>query len=448
MTVFETRHLLDTLQEFPIPAKYWVGFSGGADSTALLQALHESRDRVGVPIHAIHFHHGLQQDADEWQQHCSAFCQERDIPLLSLRLEISRDGRRSLEEASRHARYRAVAEVIGERDMYLTAHQAEDQAETLFLNLMRGSGIEGLAGIPALRSLERGWVARPLLERQRAELEQFLQQRGIEWLTDPSNRDTAFDRNFVRHTVFPLLDQRWPGLLQRLARSARHARITANTMAAFIERQCGELIRDELKMPLPQLLELEPEMRGLIVRQWLRRHEIPMLPEARLKEFLQQLESASGAGSAEVRWDDWMMRCYRRQLWLHRRDPFPPLQPFAWNAGATVELGPGLGAIHLEGGPLDPPGGWTIRARRRGDRIRPQADGPSRKLKQFFQDAAIPPWLRVFVPVLDWDGEAVALGDWVIGQRLRTWLRENGLTYHWEPTHAVLIRVRNESQNG
>jgi tRNA(Ile)-lysidine synthase len=97
---------------------------------------------------------------------------------------------------------------------------------------------------------------------------------------------------------------------------------------------------------------------------------------------------------------------------------------------------------------LDPPGGWTVRARRRGDRIRPQADGPSRKLKQFFQDAAIPPWLRVFVPVLEWDGEAVALGDWVIGQRLRTWLRENGLTYHWEPTHAVLIRVRNESQNG
>ncbi len=173
--------------------------------------------------------------------------------------------------------------------MYLTAHHAEDQAETLFINLMRGSGVEGLAGIPALRTLDKGWVARPLLDQHRSDLDRYLETRSIEWLTDPSNEDTGFDRNYLRQALFPQLEKRWPGVVNRLSRTARNARITATAMAEFIENQSGDLIRDPSKMPLRKLLELEPEMQTLIVRQWLRRHEVPALPESRLKEFLDQL---------------------------------------------------------------------------------------------------------------------------------------------------------------
>ena len=143
-----------------------------------------------------------------------------------------------------------------------------------------------------------------------------------------------------------------------------------------------------------------------------------------------------------------MIRCYRTQLWLHRRNPVPPQQPCNWSGSATLELGAGSGSLRLEGGPAATHAPWVVRARRQGDRIRLQADGPSRKIKQFFQSACIPPWLRACVPVLEWDGEAVALGDWVIGHRLQGWLQENGLTYRWEPSHPVLIRLRDESQNG
>jgi tRNA(Ile)-lysidine synthase len=443
---FNSQHLLDSLSRLPPPGKYWIGFSGGADSTALLQAIHECRENLIAPIHAVHFHHGLQEDADAWQDHCRTFCVERDIPFLSKKLEIDFSGRSSPEEVARNFRYRAVAEILGNREMYLTAHHAEDQAETLFLNLMRGSGIEGLAGIPVLRNLANGWVARPLLDHTRPELEQFLQKRNITWLTDPSNEDTAFDRNYLRQELFPLLEQRWPGLRGRLFRTARNARISAGAMAMFIESQSGDLIRDRLKMPLQKLLELEPEMRTLILRQWLRRHEVPVLPEARLTEFLEQLAGSELTSQAEVQWEDWMIKHYQRDLWLHRREPFPACPTKKWKNGMKLEIGPDSGWLRLVGESTTIPASWKVRARQSGDRIRPLPDGPSRKLKQFFRSATIPPWLRPGIPVLEWDGEPVALGDWIMGHRLQNWLLENNLKYQWRPSDPVLGRVRSDCQ--
>jgi tRNA(Ile)-lysidine synthase len=443
---FDSPDLLDSLARLPNPKKYWVGFSGGADSTALLQAIHECRDRLDVPIHAVHFHHGLQQAADAWQEHCDAFCKARDIPLLSRKLEIDFSGRSSPEEEARNSRYRAVAEILGDAEMYLTAHHAEDQAETLFLNLMRGSGIEGLAGIPVLRNLENGWVARPLLDRSRPELERFLERRTIPWLNDPSNEDTSFDRNYLRQELFPVLEKRWPGLGKRLFRTARNARITAGAMAMFIESQSGDLIRDRLKMPLSKLLDLEPEMQTLILRQWLRRHEVPVLPEARLREFLDQLAGSRIDSRAEVQWEGWMIKRYQLDLWMHRRQPIQACPSKKWKQGRKLAIGPDSGSLRLLGEAVEVPPGWKARARQSGDRIRLLPDGPSYKLKQFFRSAMIPPWLRSGIPVLEWDGEPVALGDWVIGYRLQNWLLENGLKYQWRPSDPVLSRIRSDCQ--
>jgi tRNA(Ile)-lysidine synthase len=444
--VFDSQHLLRALARLPTPRRFWVGYSGGADSTALLQAMWELRDQLPAPFHAVHFHHGLQSEADDWQEHCRTFCLEKDIPFHSENLEIRPVGRSSLEEESRNCRYRAVAQILKDREMYLTAHHAEDQAETLFLNLMRGSGVEGLAGIPVLRNLEKGWVARPLLDCRRAHLEQFLTNRDVHWLTDPSNEDIGFDRNYLRQQLFPLLEKRWPGVIKRLSRTARNARITATAMALFIESQSGDLIRDKLKMPLQKLLELEPEMQTLIVRQWLRRHEVPALPEARLREFLEQVAGSELTNQAEVQWEDWMIKRYQRDLWLHRRKPFMTCPEVHWQTGMDLDIGPDSGRLSLKGGPVDLPGSWLVRARKGGDRIRMLPNGPSHKLKKLFQSSFIPPWLRPGIPVLVWDDEPVALGDWIIGHRLQAWLYENDLKLKWQPADPVLARLRMDCQ--
>ncbi len=438
--------LLSSLGRLPAPRKYWIGFSGGADSTALLQAMCECRDHLAAPVAAVHFHHGLQPEADAWQDHCRAFCRDRQLPFTATKLEVDPSGRCSTEEAARNSRYDAVAAMLGPQEMYLTGHQAEDQAETLFLNLMRGSGVEGLAGIPELRSLGSGWVARPLLTVRRRDLEAYLAQRDIRWLTDPSNEDTAFDRNYLRQDLFPRLEQRWPGLIRRLSRTARNARITAAAMATFIESQCGNLIGDPLKMPLTELLRLEPEMQSLILRQWLRRHEAPVLPEQRLLELLAQLAAGRPDTQPEARWAGWLVKRYRSDLWLHREESCAPCPARPWRDAMQLDLGRLSGKLRLRGPARHIPSGWQARARRPGDRIRPHRDAASRELKDLFQRAAIPPWLRSAVPVLEWDGEAVALGDWFVGHRLHEWLLANRLTYHWEALDPVLLRLRSDCQ--
>lgn len=443
---FGAATVLEGLRRLPSPRKYWVGFSGGADSTAMLQALYECRDELPAPIHALHFHHGLQQEASAWQEHCRDFCNQRDIPYQAERLVITPGGKTSLEEESRNCRYRAVAGILGEGEMYLTAHHAEDQAETLFLNLMRGSGIEGLAGIPPLRNLEHGWVGRPLLDCRREDLVAFLEERSIGWQEDPSNQDRTFDRNYLRQELFPLLEKRWPGITRRLTRTARNARISSSAMSMFIETQSGELLRDRMRMPVHKLLVLSNEMQTLILRQWLRRHEIPVLPESRLREFLSQLRESHGDTLPEVQWGDWMIKHYGHDLWMHRRKPFLACPETEWHNGMELDLGPDSGTMKLHGEPSDIPPGWVVGSRRAGDRIRTVEGSPSRKIKHFFQSSAIPPWLRQGIPVLFWDDEPVALGDWIIGHRLQWWLIENGLELTWQPHDPVLARVRADSQ--
>ena len=444
--VFGPDTLLERVARFPVPKRYWVGFSGGADSTALLLALHELTARLNAPIHAVHFDHGLQAQSADWAEHCEAFCETRDIPFLKRSLEIGQNSGSGPEERARNARYREVESILGEREMYLTAHHADDQAETLFLNLMRGSGVEGLAGIPAIRTLGEGWVARPLLDFQRDDLTGFLAETDTTWLEDPSNAETVFDRNYLRNIVFPMLEKRWPGVGSRLTRTARNARISATALAAFIERQSGDLLGDRIRMPLQKLLGFDRDMQALVLRQWLRRHEVPALPASRLDEFLAQLSLAQPDAQPEVQWADWMIKQYRHELWLHRRRPYPACTEAAWTGGMNICLGPDTGEYRLKGAETRIPDGWKVAPRAPGGRIRTVDGGPSRKLKQFFQAASIPPWLRLGIPVLYWDDEPVALGDWVLGHRLQWWLTENDLELEWKPADSVLSRVRKECQ--
>jgi len=187
-------------------------------------------------------------------------------------------------------------------------------------------------------------------------------------------------------------------------------------------------------------------MQALILRQWLRRHEVPVLPEARLKEFLKQLSTVQVGSQAEVQWEDWMIKHYQHDLWLHRRKPFRTCPDLVWQDDMTLDLGTDSGYLRLAGEATPIPPGWKVRSRRGDDRIRPMPNGPSRKIKHFFQSASIPPWLRPGIPVLEWDGEPVALGDWVLGHRLQIWLVENKLEYSWQPADPVLARLRSDCQ--
>lgn len=438
---FSSQSLRERLLAYPTPRTYLVGFSGGVDSTALLAALYDGRTHLQATIEAIHFNHGLQAQSDSWERHCREFCSARDIPLTCHALDLFGETA-NLEGRARELRYRYLEDRIDEETLYLTAHNADDRAETFLLHALRGSGLDGLASIPEFRTLGNGHVARPLLEFSREALRAYVVQSGIDWIEDPSNQDARLDRNFIRLEVLPLLETRWPAAREALAGSARQARRACTVLDALLLRHARLDRYDDFSLPLDALFSLGNDSAGLVLRAWLRRQGAPSLPEARMDEFLGQLAAARRDAQCETTWADWALRRFRGTLHLIPPGDCPPCPDRDWGETSALDLGPELGRVRIDGAQEKASGHWAVGPRRPGGTIRLRPAGPSRKIKKVLQEQDVPPWQRESIPVLYRDDEVMAVGDWLLAPEFTAWLRERGCQYRWQPLHPELRRTR------
>lgn len=394
-------------------ARHWyVGFSGGLDSTVLLQVVHAWRDRQSAvpPLTALHVNHQLQSAANAWEAHCAEVCASLGVPLLVRRVEAAGG-----EAGARSARYRVFEEVLPAGGVLFLAHHQDDQVETFFLRLMRGAGPRGLAAMPRRRPLGPGELVRPLLDVPRAALEAYARDHRLSHVEDPTNADTAAARNFLRVQVLPLLASRWPAYRRTVTRAARHV---ADTL---------DVLHDELGLPetvysitgdpgleVAALLESAPAGAAGRLRDWLRVSGLPAPDAAALGEFLRQLRSAGPRAHPRLDTGSYVLQRYRDALYLEPAfgGP-PPAGPLAIRPGQTLDV-PGVGRVGLVESPggmaLHPGDSLRIDWRRGGEHCRmPRRGGVS--LKQLLQELAVPPWWRARVPLLYRGGELLAVGD-------------------------------------
>ncbi len=285
-----------------------VGFSGGLDSTVLLHLLVAERASTGMVLSALHVHHGLNPQADAWARHCRAVCRQFEVPFQLRRVQVKRAPRTSLEEEARTARYAALgaqrADVIG------LAHHADDQAETLLLQLLRGAGPKGLAAMAPLKPLvgadlgkhagkNAGTNAvrpmllwRPLLDCTRAALEAYAQQHQLAWIDDDSNLDVRFKRNFVRSQVMPVLADGFPAPVTTLARAARHQAEAASLADALADIDLTGTRRGT-GLEIAPLLVLDDVRLKNLMRRWLAEHALRQPSEARLLALVRALRQSS-----------------------------------------------------------------------------------------------------------------------------------------------------------
>lgn len=447
---FTAEQLLQTLKSFPEANSYLVGFSGGADSTALLHALSKVRNRLGVPLSAVHVNHGIHPHADAWQQQCEDFCHHHDINLKCRKVVLSNSAGKGLEAEARHLRYEAVSELLDKDDCLLTAHHADDQAETMLLNLMRGSGVDGLTAMPESRALGNGYLQRPLLQFRSSALKDYLRENNIEWTEDPSNEHLNHDRNFVRHQVIPLLEQRWPEVNQRLL-------LTLHAMTDA--RRLLEALADDylhLNLPHPRVLKItqqclaNPQLTRLVIRRWVRQAGVTGIPAYTLDSLCEQLQITGSDHKVAVQWGDRLAHWYKNHLWLQTADGILPCPVAEWPKGmADLDLGRDIGRLVLVKGARSsdrpgystdqPPGPSLIVSGRSNTRETTISLGCHHKsLKNIFQSADIPPWLRDSIPLCMLDGEIVSIGDWYFSEGFAAWLSENDMSLSWRPGHPLL----------
>jgi tRNA(Ile)-lysidine synthase len=380
------------------------GLSGGVDSVVLLHALRGVSDSLGFLLRAVHVNHGLSANASRWADFCRELCASMNVPVAIEDVDVAGHREQGREGAARAARYAALSRQPGR--LLALAHHRDDQAETLLLQLLRGSGAHGLAAMPASAWLGDKRVLRPLLAVSRREIVEYARREGLAWVEDESNEDVALDRNFVRHRLMPAMEERFPGASQRIARSASHLAESA-ALLEVLGMADVEAAGVDGGLSRSRVQALGPARAKNALRTLCRRSGVAVPHAAALEEFLRQLQSMSRESAPRLDLGDWSLLAYRDRIGLERPFSGEGFSPVDWSGEGTLPLlglggvlrfkpveGRGLNAARLRAEPL------TVRVRRGGERLRIHPRRPSRTLKNLFQEKGTPPWRRVSVPLL------------------------------------------------
>nr|CAA6809397.1 MAG: tRNA(Ile)-lysidine synthetase (EC [uncultured Thiotrichaceae bacterium] len=386
-----------------------VAYSGGLDSHVLLHALatlqQHSVDRPS--IRAIHIDHGLQLVSGAWSMHCEAVCVELNIEFEAISLDLQVPAGSSVEAVARHARYAVFEQHLRPDEVLLTAHHQNDQAETLLLNLLRGSGPEGLAAMPVSRPFANTQLLRPLLDVSRAQLTAYAVEHQLKWIDDPSNESLAFDRNYLRHEVLPKFRERWVATDKLLARAAQW-------QSEAVELQ-NDLLADRLQhvqgtqagtVSVSALLEGSVVLRKALLRQWIKGAGFSSPSVKKLQHILSDVLPAKPDAQPCVAWAGCEVRRYRDDLYvLEPLSAHDSQQSLYWEAPYDDYWIESLGLV-LEKSSLeallpqliDSDEPLEIRFRQGGEKV--LLRGIHVSLKQLLQDKAVPPWRRDRLPLV------------------------------------------------
>jgi len=276
--------------QLPLPLA--VAYSGGADSTVLLLA---AAQRWPGQVQAIHVHHGLQDAADAFAAHCAQVCAELGVPLQVRRVHARHAPGGSPEDAARQARYQALARAARDAGLQavLLGQHADDQVETLLLALSRGAGLPGLAAMPPVFQRDGMVFVRPLLALGARAIRDWIAEQGIAVVEDPTNADTSFTRNRIRHLLLPALEEAFPQYRETFARSSRHAAQAQE----LLETVAAEDLARMGGVPAITALQVLPRARQAnVLRHWLRSAHAASASAAQLEELLDQVADCRTRG--------------------------------------------------------------------------------------------------------------------------------------------------------
>lgn len=443
--------LRDGLPDSPLRPALLVAISGGMDSTLLLYLcaqLHQQKKLSG--LRAVHVHHGLQSQADNWMQHVRNLCLAWQVPLSVHKVSCQTDS--NIEETARDARYRAFTQELLPGECLVQAHHGDDQAETLLYRMMRGSGVRGMSGIPSSRPLGAGQLVRPFLAFRRASLEACARRYQLEWVEDESNSDPSFDRNFLRKDILPRLKARWPAAVENLSRLGHlcaEADGLLQDLADMDYAQCVQVhaipgLGTEHLVHIPALLALSPPRRHLLLREWLARTGSPLPSHMRLLTIINEIALSRPDSQALTAWPGAEVRRYKEFLLTTR--PLPPHpeltgRPFS-PAGEKGELPmANNGAVRWQR--VITHNRAILRGSRSPSTVSLRKDHafepfalPGRKgrktLKKWLNALGVPYWLRERLPVIHCGTCLIAIPGILIADGFQCATGESGWRLSWE----------------
>ena len=366
--------------------KIVVALSGGIDSVVLL---HYLNNHYPNQVRVIHCNHHISDLSNEWQDFSKKLCEKLNLNINILDLDIPQSN--NLEEAARVKRYESLKASINKDEVICTAHHQNDQAETLLIQLIRGSGSRGLSAMPKLKTFGDGLLYRPFIDIKQSEIKDYAIENHLDWVEDDSNNDEKFTRNFLRHNILPQLEKLYPHVHKNIARASKHqselSKISDDLAILDIESQ-GLLRNNRLQSDLLKKME-EYRLKNVL------RYHLSQLnfrsPSEKVLEQMIQLVRAKEDSVPVVSWSHYEVRRYQDELYFldlkqsEERESCPFYEEFS---------------SHPK---------FSIGYREDGLRVKFPGKEHSQSLKKVLQEKQIPTWERDQLRMYYVDGNLVAM---------------------------------------
>ncbi|MBL1142359.1 MAG: tRNA lysidine(34) synthetase TilS [Proteobacteria bacterium] len=413
---------LSGLNQFSNTKKFWIAYSGGMDSSVLLHLFYSNKDKIRQNINVVYVHHGLQEEADDWAQFCKEQCQYYGFSFIKLQITEGCPKGESVEAWAREKRYALISEVMNNNDVLFTAHHQDDQVETFFLQALRGAGPRGLASMPEIRKKSNTLLVRPLLNYSRNDLKEYAAVNKINWQEDKSNSNHRYDRNYFRHQLAPVIEERWPAYretISRLIDNQNECRLLLNELAAEdLERA---MHKNSLKLDVVKTLSVTRQKN--LIFFWLQELNLKTPGSRNINKIISDIINSAPDKSPCVNWEDVEVRRYRNSLYAAKvLEEFEANIEYKWNpeevlniSGETLSTisgkGKGISKDKIKNAEL------VIRFRQGGEKIKPDGFSHTKTVKQLFQERSVLPWLRDRIPLIYIDDKLIAIPGFCIDER-------------------------------
>lgn len=423
------------LDSYPVATPHLViALSGGIDSMVLLRLASIYAKDNQLECIAVHVNHGLSQHAFDWEAVCHAHCDSLSIPLYIERVQLVVSAQDSLEEVARKARYKALDKHMQANSLLLTGQHQDDQVETFFLALKRGSGPAGLSSMPSIAPLSQGYKCRPLLSVSRAEIEQYAQENRLDWVEDESNNDTRFDRNFLRHDIVPNLLHRWPSFASSVSRSAQLCAEQESLLNELLSPKLVAFQNSYQGISVSRLIHESPLARNMLLRLWLKQFAIPLPSQTQLSVLWNEVAQAKEDANPTLALGSMQLR--RSQGYLYCLPRYEDLSEWKGELRGALQLPDALGQLTLlsklvgEEATAHPSHqeALLLRAPLNNEKVEvrfnvvgltahPETRQHSRKMKKLYQEYEVPSWQRARMPMIFYNDELAAIAGLFVCQK-------------------------------
>ena len=360
-----------------------VALSGGVDSVVLLHYLcHQTQHS----IRAIHINHHLSPKADSWAKFCQQLCQTNHLSLTTI--DILLDDNKNLEKNARDKRYQALFSQLNKDEILCTAHHQNDQAETLLLQLLRGAGVAGLAGMPILK----GQHYRPFLDWHQEDIIAYANKHHLQWVEDDSNKETYFRRNFLRLKILPLLKTVFKNPIKTLCRSAQHQAQTLILLRELAQNDIKQyrLLDADNRLDITVLKLLSKHRLHNVFRYYFYQKDIIVPSTKRLNQISHQLLHAKADAKILIQWQGYKLRRYQHKVYCEQNDN-PPVCPLTQHLNSNTAV--------------------EIRYNQPVKRVIIAGKTHSQLLKKIYQEKKIPPWQRQQLAMYYQNNQLIAISN-------------------------------------